>query len=95
MTINHELVLNYLKKNYGKEVLKSQIVADTGVPMASVTRAAIDWSKKGYLTERIEEYTETLQSGKEKVKTRRYVQLTEDGLVWEPEKEKVVVKEGV
>lgn len=95
MTINHELVLNYLKKNYGKEVLKSQIVADTGVPMASVTRAVIDWKKKGYLTERIEEYTETLQSGKEKVKTRRYVQLTEDGLVWEPEKEKVVVKEGV
>ncbi len=85
MTVNHEIILNYLRKHYGEEVTKAQIVEDTGVPMASVTRAVIDWKNKGYLLDRPEETVITLQTGKEKPKTIHHVQLTEAGLSWTPD----------
>lgn len=85
MTVNHEIILNYLRKHYGEEVTKAQIVEDTGVPMASVTRAVIDWKNKGYLLDRPEETVITLQTGKEKPKTIHHVQLTETGLSWTPD----------
>lgn len=85
MTVNHEIILNYLRKHYGEEVTKAQIVEDTGVPMASVTRAVIDWKNKGYLLDRPEETIITLQTGKEKPKTIHHVQLTETGLSWTPD----------
>lgn len=85
MTVNHEIILNYLRKHYGEEVTKAQIVEDTGVPMASVTRAVIDWKDKGYLLDRPEETTIILQNGKEKQKTIHHVQLNEAGLSWTPD----------
>lgn len=85
MTVNHEIILNYLRKHYGEEVTKAQIVEDTGVPMASVTRAVIDWKDKGYLLDRPEETTIILQNGKEKSKTIHHVQLNEAGLSWTPD----------
>lgn len=85
MTVNHEIILNYLRKHYGEEVTKAQIVEDTGVPMASVTRAVIDWKNKGYLLDRPEDTVITLQTGKEKPKTIHHVQLTEAGLSWTPD----------
>ena len=85
MTVNHEIILNYLRKHYGEEVTKAQIVEDTGVPMSSVTRAVIDWRDKGYLLDRPEETIVILQNGKEKPKTIHHVQLNEAGLSWTPD----------
>ena len=85
MTVNHEIILNYLRKHYGEEVTKAQIVEDTGVPMASVTRAVIDWSDKGDLLDRPEETVIILQNGNEKPKTINHVQLNEAGLSWTPD----------
>ena len=79
MTVNSEIVLTYLRRHYGEEVSKQQIVEDTGVPMAAVTRATIHLRDRGFATERSEDAVRTAPSGMETPYTIRYFKLTEDG----------------
>ena len=80
MTVNSEIVLTYLRRHYGEEVSKQQIVEDTGVPMAAVTRATIHLRDRGFATERSEDAVRTAPSGMETPYTIRYFKLTEDGM---------------
>jgi DNA-binding MarR family transcriptional regulator len=86
MTQNSELVLNFLKKNFGKEFTKDEIATALGISVPAVTGSINGLVKKGHVTERkeekvIEPQTET---HKAKVKTIRYETLTESGLNYDP-----------
>ena len=82
MTVNSEIVLTYLRRHYGEEVSKQQIVEDTGVPMAAVTRATIHLRDRCFATDRSEDSVRTVRCGMEIPYTSRYLQLTEDGMKW-------------
>lgn len=86
MTANSELVLNFLKKNYGKEFTKQDIVSEVGVSLPAVTGSINSLVKKGYVTERVEEIEvePATETRKAKVKTIRYERLTEEGLAYDP-----------
>ena len=92
MTINSEIVLTYLRRHYGEEVSKQQIVEDTGVPMAAVTRATIRLRDRGFATERSEDAVRTAPSGMETPYTIRYFKLTEDGRKWDYKAEELSKK---
>lgn len=92
MTINSEIVLTYLRRHYGEEVSKQQIVEDTGVPMAAVTRATIRLRDRGFATERSEDAVRTAPSGMETSYTIRYFKLTEDGMKWDYKAEELSKK---
>lgn len=86
MTVNSELVLNYLKKTYGTEHTKQQIVDELGISLPAVTGTINSLVKKGYVTERVEEIEvePATETRKAKVKTIRYETLTEAGLAYDP-----------
>ena len=75
ITPNSELVLNFLKKNFGKEFTKNEIAETLGISIPAVTGSINGLVKKQYVTERLEE---------NKVKTIRYETLTEAGLAYDP-----------
>lgn len=86
ITQNSELVLNYLKKNFGKEFTKQEIAEALGISLPAVTGSINGLVKKSYVTERMEEKVveEATDTRKEKVKTIRYETLTEAGLAYDP-----------
>lgn len=86
MTVNSELVLNYLKKTYGTEHTKQDIVKELGISLPAVTGTINSLVKKGYVTERTEEIEvePATETRKAKVKTIRYEMLTEAGLAYDP-----------
>ena len=92
MTVNSEIVLTYLRRHYGEEVSKQQIVEDTGVPMAAVTRATIHLRDRAFATERSEDAVRTAPSGMETPYTIRYFKLTEDGMKWDYKAEELSKK---
>lgn len=92
MTVNSEIVLTYLRRHYGEEVSKQQIVEDTGVPMAAVTRATIHLRDRGFAMERSEDAVRTAPSGMETPYTIRYFKLTEDGMKWDYKAEELSKK---
>ena len=92
MTVNSEIVLTYLRRHYGEEVSKQQIVEDTGVPMAAVTRATIHLRDRGFATERSEDAVRTAPSGMETPYTIRYFKQTEDGMKWDYKAEELSKK---
>lgn len=99
MTQNSELVLNYLKKNYGKEFTKKEISEAVGVSVPAVTGSLNGLIKKGYAaTTRTEEVVtaEATETRKAQVKNVLYHTLTEAGLSYDPvaeEAEKAAAKE--
>ena len=99
MTQNSELVLNYLKKNYGKEFTKKEIAEAVGVSVPAVTGSLNGLIKKGYAaTTRTEEVVvaEATETRKAQVKNVLYHTLTEAGLSYDPiaeEAEKAAAKE--
>lgn len=98
MTVNSELVLNYLKKNYGKEFTKQEIVNELGISLPAVTGTINSLVKKGYVTERVEEIEvePATETRKAKMKVIRHETLTEAGLAYDPvaeEAEKQAAKE--
>ena len=87
MTQNSELVLNYLKKNYGSEFTKAQIAEALGISIPAVTGSLNGLIKKGYAaTTRTEEVvvTEATETRKAQTKNILYHTLTEAGLSYDP-----------
>lgn len=92
MTVNSEIVLTYLRRHCGEEVSKQQIVENTGVPMAAVTRATIHLRDRGFATERCEDAVRIAPSGMETPYIIRYFKLTEDGMKWDYKAEEISKK---
>ncbi len=96
MTANSELVLNFLKKNYGKEFTKKEISEAVGVSVPAVTGSLNGLIKKGYAeTTRTEEVvvSEATETRKAQVKNVLYHRLTEAGLTYDPVAEEAAAKE--
>ena len=87
MTANSELVLNLLKKNYGKEMSKQEIADTLGISVPAVTGSINGLSKKGHVVVSREETIElepATETRKAKTKTIKYHTLTESGLAYDP-----------
>ena len=86
MTQNSEMVLSYLKRNYGKEFTKQEIADALGISVPAVTGSINGLVKKGYVTERLEEVEvePATETRKAKVKVVRHETLTEAGLSYDP-----------
>ena len=86
MTVNSEMVLNFLKKNYGKEFTKQDIADALNISIASVTGSINALVKKKYVMERLEEMEiePATDTRKAKIKTIRYETLNEAGLAYDP-----------
>lgn len=87
MTQNSELVLNYLKQNYGKEFSKKEIAEALGISVPAVTGSLNGLIKNEYaVTTRTEEVivTPATETRKAQVKNVLYHTLTEKGLAYDP-----------
>jgi Mn-dependent DtxR family transcriptional regulator len=89
MTVNSELVLNYLKKEFGKEHTKQEIAETLGISLPAVTGSVNSLRTKGYVSERVEEVElePATETRKAKMKVIRYETLTEAGLSYDPQVE--------
>lgn len=101
MTVNSELVLNFMKKNYGKEFSKQEIAEALNISLPSVTGSMNGLMKKGYAelsrTEEIELVPAT-ETRKAKIQKVNYHKLTEAGLAYDPvaeEAAKLAEKEAI
>ena len=87
MTQNSELVLNFLKKNYGKEFSKQEIAAELGISLPAVVGSMNALIKKNYAEvtrkETIEDAPAT-ETRKAKTHDVLYHTLTEAGLTYDP-----------
>ena len=97
-TVNSEMVLNFLKSNYGHEFTKDDIVKALNISLPAVTGTINALVRKGYVVERKEEVEEepATETRKAKIKVIRYETLTEAGLAYDPaveEAEKLAAKE--
>lgn len=99
MTANSELVLNYLKTNYGKEFSKQDMAKNLGISVPAVTGSINALIKKGYVANTREEVVEdepATETRKAKTRVVKYHTLTEAGLGYDPvaeEAEKQAAKE--
>ena len=101
MTTNSELVLNFLKKNYGngKDYSKADIANALGITIPAVTGSMNALVKKGYASNTREEVVEDVpatETRKAKTHVVKYHALTEAGLTYDPvaeEAEKAAAKE--
>lgn len=86
ITPNSELVLNFLKKNFGQEFTKQEIAETLGISVPAVTGSINGLVKKGYVVERLEEIEveHATETRKAKMKTIRHETLTEAGLAYDP-----------
>ena len=86
ITPNSELVLNFLKKNFGQEFTKQEIAETLGISVPAVTGSINGLVKKGYVTERMEEKVveDATETRKAKIKVIRHETLTEAGLAYDP-----------
>ena len=87
MTQNSELVLNLLKKNYGKEMSKQEIADALGISIPAVTGSINGLTKKGHVVVSREETIElepATETRKAKTKVVKYHTLTESGLAYDP-----------
>lgn len=87
MTQNSELVLNFLKRNFGKEFSKKEIAEALNISIPSVTGSINGLTRNGYAeishTEEVVEQ-EATETRKAKVKQVPYHRLTEAGLAYDP-----------
>lgn len=84
---NSELVLNYLKNNYGKEFSKQELAATLGISLPAVVGAMNSFVKKGYATTTREETIEDVpatETRKAQTHVVKYHTLTEAGLAYDP-----------
>lgn len=87
MTQNSEMVLNYMKNNYGKELSKQDIAAALGISVPAVTGTMNALIKKGYAVTVREETVEdapATETRKAKTHVIKYHTLTETGLAYDP-----------
>jgi Mn-dependent DtxR family transcriptional regulator len=99
MTVNSELVLNFLKKNYGKEFSKAEIADALGISIPAVTgtmNALVKNKLAENTREETVEVTPATETRKAVTKVVKYHTLTEAGLAYDPvaaEAEKLAAKE--
>ncbi len=87
MTQNSELVLNFLKKNFGKEFSKQEMAEELGISLASVVGSVNALQKRGFTTITREEVVvdaEATETRKAKTHTVKYHMLTDEGLAYDP-----------
>lgn len=87
MTNNGQIILAFLKKNYGKEYSKQQIADELGLSLSTVIGTMNSLIKKEYATttrEQVVVVQEGTETRKEKTKTVKYHTLTEAGLAYDP-----------
>ena len=85
MTEGSRTVLDYLKKHFGKEFTKHELVETLDVSMSVVTGSVNSLITKGYVSERIEIIPPKYKGHKEVV--IKFVTLTEAGLAFDPDEE--------
>lgn len=86
-SVNSELVLNFLKNNFGQEFSKQEISKQLGISVPAVTGTMNSLIKKGYATTTREEVVEdepATETRKAKTRTIKYHTLTEKGLSYDP-----------
>lgn len=86
-TINSQMVLNYMKKNYNNEMSKQEIAEALGLSVPAVTGSMNALIKKGYaITTREETVEDAPATDTRKAKTHvvKYHTLTEAGLEYDP-----------
>lgn len=83
MTENSRIVFDFLKKHYGKEFTKHEIVERVDISMAAVNGSVNAFIKKGYATERIEVYPAKYRGQKDM--EVHFIQLTEAGYKFDPD----------
>ena len=99
MTQNSEMVLNYLKNNYGKEFSKQEIAINLGVSLPAVVGSINALQKRGFTAitrEETIEDTPATETRKAKTHVVKYHTLTEAGLAYDPvaeEAEKAAAKQ--
>lgn len=86
MTVASEMVLNYLKQNFGTSFTKQELAANLGISLPSVTGSINSLEKKGYVTHTTEvvEESPATETRKAKVKNVLHHTLTEAGLAYDP-----------
>ena len=86
MTINGELILGFLKKNYGTEYTKQEIADALGFSVPTVTGTMNFLVKNGLATKREEEIEveHATETKKAKIKKVMHHTLTEEGLAYDP-----------
>ena len=98
MTQNSEMVLNYLKNNYGKEFSKQEIAEALGISLPSVVGSINALQKREFTVITREETIEdapATETRKAKTHVVKYHTLTEAGLAYDPvaeEAEKAAAK---
>lgn len=87
MTQNSEMVLNFLKTNFGKEFSKQDIAQELSISLPAVVGSMNSLIKKGYVTTTREETIEdspATETRKAKTHVVKYHTLTEAGLAYDP-----------
>lgn len=85
MTENSKKVFEFLKKNYGKEFSKHELVERLDIPMSAVSGSINGLVSKDYAVERIEIAPSRFKG--DKVVEIRYVTLTETGKAFDPDED--------
>ena len=85
MTENSKKVFEFLKKNYGKEFSKHEIVEQLDIPMSAVSGSINGLISKHYATERVEIAPSRFKG--DKIVEIRYVTLTEEGSKFDPDED--------
>lgn len=95
ITQGSQMVLNFLKRNYGTEFTKKEIAEGAKVSFNTVNGSIRGLVQKGYVDERTEEVVipATELGKKDVVETIRYETLNEAGLAYDPEQEDLEQKE--
>ena len=86
-SVNSELVLNFMKQNYGKEFSKQEIAKNLGISLPAVTGTMNSLIKKGYAITTREETVEdapATETRKAQTHVVKYHTLTEAGLSYDP-----------
>lgn len=94
-SVNSEIILNYLKNNYGHEYSKQEIADALNISLPSVTGTLNSLIKKNYAKTTREEVVEVVpatETRKAQTKVVKYHTLTEAGLSYDPVAEEAAKK---
>lgn len=87
MTINAQMVLNYMKNHYSEEYSKQDVAAALGLSVPAVTGTMNSLIKRGFAITTREETVEdapATETRKAKTHVVKYHTLTEAGLAYDP-----------
>ena len=89
MTTGSRMVLDFLKKNFGTEFTKQELVEKVEVSMGTVNGAINYFNKRGFLNDWSEqiEVEPATETRKAKVKPLHHISLNEAGLAYDPDAE--------